>query len=59
VDIPGGSAQSLKESIERIAQLDIEYIFTGHQYGSPGIISGREEIERNYDFVRKNIFPYL
>jgi glyoxylase-like metal-dependent hydrolase (beta-lactamase superfamily II) len=59
VDIPGGSAQSLKESIERIAQLDIEYILTGHQYGSPGIISGREEIERNYDFVRKNIFPYL
>ena len=59
VDIPGGSAQSLKESIERIAELDIEYLLTGHQYGSPGIISGREEIQRNYDFVRKNIYPYL
>jgi hydroxyacylglutathione hydrolase len=59
VDIPGGSAQLLKESIEQVAGLDIEYLLTGHQYGSPGIISGREEIERNYDFVRKNIFPYL
>jgi glyoxylase-like metal-dependent hydrolase (beta-lactamase superfamily II) len=59
VDIPGGSAQLLRESIERVAQLDIEYILTGHQYGSPGIIEGREEIERNFDFIRKNIFPYL
>jgi glyoxylase-like metal-dependent hydrolase (beta-lactamase superfamily II) len=40
VDIPGGSAQMLKESIERVALLDIEYIFTGHQYGSPGISYG-------------------
>jgi glyoxylase-like metal-dependent hydrolase (beta-lactamase superfamily II) len=59
VDIPGGSAQSLRDSIERIAQLDIEYILTGHQYGSPGIIQGREEIKRNFEFIRKNIFPYL
>lgn len=59
VDIPGGSAQMLKESIERVALLDIEYIFTGHQYGSPGIIQGREEVQRNFDIIRRSIFPHL
>ncbi len=59
VDIPGGSAQQLKESIERVAKLDIEYMLTGHQYGSPGILEGKELIERNYDAIRSGIFPYL
>ena len=59
VDIPGGSAQMLKESIERVAQLDIEYLLTGHQYGSPGIITGQENVQHNFDLIRKHIFPYL
>ena len=59
VDVPGGSARSLKESIERIAQLEIEYLLTGHQYGSPGVIQGQRDIKRNFDFVRRNVFPYL
>ena len=59
VDIPGGSAQLLKESIERVAELEIEYLLTGHQYGSPGIIVGQEDIQRNFDLIRKHIFPYL
>jgi len=59
VDIPGGSAKALKASIERVAQLDIEYILTGHQYGSPGIIAGKEAIERNFEMIRKYIYPYL
>lgn len=59
VDFPGGSAHLLKESIERVAQLDIEYMLTGHQYGSPGIIAGKEKISGNYDIIRKYVFPYL
>jgi len=59
VDIPGGSAQQLKNSIERIAKLDIEYLLTGHQYGSPGILEGKDSIEKNYDAIRNGIFPYL
>ena len=59
VDLPGGSPRLLKESIERIAHLEIEYLLTGHQYGSPGIIQGRQDITRNFDFVRKNVFPLL
>lgn len=59
VDLPGGSARLLKESIERISHLEIDYLLTGHQYGSPGIIQGEENIKRNFDFVKKDIFPYL
>jgi hydroxyacylglutathione hydrolase len=59
VDIPGGSAEALKASIERIAELDIEYLLTGHQYGSPGIIKGKEQIKRNFEIIRRSIFPYL
>lgn len=59
VDIPGGSAQLIKESIERVSRLEIEYLLTGHQYGSPGIIQGEQNVRRNFDFVRRNVFPYL
>ena len=59
VDIPGGSAEALKESIEKVAGLDIEYLLTGHQYGSPGIIKGKEQIKHNFEIIRREIFPYL
>jgi len=59
VDLPGGNAKMLKKSIERVAGLDIEYLFTGHQYGGPGIIKGKERIESNFNSIRANIFAYL
>jgi len=59
VDFPGGSASLIKESIERVSKLDIEYLLTGHQYGSPGIVKGEQDISQNFDFVRRYIFPYL
>jgi len=59
VDIPGGSAEALKQSIERLSELDIEYLLCGHPYGHPGVIQGRDAVKRNFDFVRQYIFPYL
>lgn len=59
VDLPGGSAQALKDSIEKVSQLEIEHLLTGHQYGAPGIIQGEAAIKSNFEFVRKNIYPYL
>ena len=59
VDLPGGSAAALKQSIDNLSQLDIEYLLTGHQYGAPGIIQGKENIRRNFDFVKREVFPYL
>lgn len=58
-DMPGGNGGLLKESIERLSQLDIEYLLPGHgtQFGS--IIRGREKVRQNFAFIKINYFPYL
>lgn len=55
VDIPGGDARALKTSIDRLSELDIEYVLCGHPYGHPGIIEGADEVRRNFEFLRTNI----
>jgi hydroxyacylglutathione hydrolase len=59
VDLPGGSANALRQSIQRLSELDIEYLLCGHPYGHPGVITGREAVKHNFDFVKRNVFPYL
>ncbi len=54
-DFPGGSGNLLKESILRLARLDVEYFLPGHM----GIIIGSEQIKRNFQFVTNRIFPYI
>jgi glyoxylase-like metal-dependent hydrolase (beta-lactamase superfamily II) len=51
VDLPGGSPQQLRQSIERLAELDVEYLLCGHPYGHPGLLEGREIIQQNFDTV--------
>ena len=55
VDLPGGSARALKQSIQRLSELDIEYLLCGHPYGHPGIIKGKAAIQNNFDFIKTNI----
>ena len=55
VDLPGGSAKLLRQSINRLSGLDIEYLLCGHPYGDPGIIEGKEAIQKNFDFVKRNV----
>ena len=55
VDFPGGSGKLLKESIENLSNLDIEYLLPGHM----GIVAGKERVQKNFEFVRNNVFPYL
>jgi hydroxyacylglutathione hydrolase len=55
VDFPGGSADELKQSIERLSQLEIEYLLPGHM----DIVTGAENVRRNFDFIRENIFRWL
>lgn len=57
VDLPGGSARLLKQSIERLSELDIEYLLCGHPYGHPGIIKGRAAVQQNFDFIKMNVLP--
>jgi len=59
VDLPGGSAKTLQQSIQRLSDLDIEYLLCGHPYGHSGIIEGKEAVKENFDFVKRNVFPYL
>jgi glyoxylase-like metal-dependent hydrolase (beta-lactamase superfamily II) len=55
VDLPGGDAGLLKQSIERLAQLEIEYLLCGHPYGHPGIIRGKEAVQQNFEFIKSHI----
>lgn len=55
VDFPGGSADQLKQSIEEIAKLSLEYLLPGHM----GIVSGAEKVKHNFEFIRDRVFPWL
>jgi glyoxylase-like metal-dependent hydrolase (beta-lactamase superfamily II) len=55
VDLPGGSASELKQSIERLSQLEIEYLLPGHM----DIVVGREKVKRNFEFIKQYVLGYL
>jgi len=55
VDLPGGSADELKQSIERLSQLEIEYLLPGHM----DIITDAEKVKSNFEFVKKHVFGWL
>ncbi|MDY6837840.1 MAG: MBL fold metallo-hydrolase [Thermodesulfobacteriota bacterium] len=54
-DFPGGNGKLLKESIQRIAELDVEYLLPGHGE----IISGRKAVETNFQMIKDQWFGYL
>ena len=55
VDLPGGSARELKQSIDRLSQLPVEYLLPGHM----DILAGAEKVERNFGFVREYVLKWL
>ena len=55
VDLPGGSADQLKQSIESLSKLDIEYLLPGHM----DIVKGAENVRRNFEFIKQYVFGYL
>jgi hydroxyacylglutathione hydrolase len=54
-DLPGGNADELKESINKLSQLEVEYLLPGHM----GMVTGVENIKRNFEFVKENFFSWL
>ncbi|MBF0509372.1 MAG: MBL fold metallo-hydrolase [Deltaproteobacteria bacterium] len=54
-DFPGCSGRLLKESILRLALLDIEYILPGHGE----IVSGNYEVKRNFALIQQAYLPYV
>lgn len=55
VDLPGGNADDLKNSIEALSKLDVEYLLPGHM----SIVTGAEKVKQNFEFVRSNVFQWL
>jgi glyoxylase-like metal-dependent hydrolase (beta-lactamase superfamily II) len=51
-DLPGGDARALKTSIEKLSRLPIDHLLCGHPYGHPGIISGRQEVQDNFEYIK-------
>jgi hydroxyacylglutathione hydrolase len=56
VDLPGGDPSLLKDSIDRLAKLDVEYLLCGHPYENPGVIQGKSAVKANFEFVKSNIW---
>jgi hydroxyacylglutathione hydrolase len=54
-DFAGGSSEDLKKSIESLSKLDIEYLLPGHM----GPVVGKPKVVFNFDYIRKNVFPWL
>jgi hydroxyacylglutathione hydrolase len=55
VDFIGGDAATLKQSIERLAQLEVDYLLPGHM----DVLTGAERVKQNFDFIRRVVFEYL
>lgn len=54
-DFPGGDGNLLRDSIERLARLDAEWLLSGHGE----VLKGKKNIQRNFSYVRTNFFEYL
>jgi glyoxylase-like metal-dependent hydrolase (beta-lactamase superfamily II) len=55
VDFPGGDGAALKQSLQRVAQLDLEWVLTGH---GP-VLKGKASIQRNFQIIEQLYFGML
>ena len=54
-DLPGGNGEQLKQSIEKIAEREIDLLLPGHM----GVITENERVRKNFEFVRNHVFRWL
>ena len=54
-DLPGGSGKQLKESISRLAELDVEVLCPGHGE----VVVGREKVKKNFKLIKDFWFSQL
>jgi hydroxyacylglutathione hydrolase len=53
IDLPGGDEVAMRESVDRLSKLDLEYCLCGHPYMHPGVIRGKESIKQNFDLIKE------
>ena len=51
-DFPSGSLSVLKKSIDRLSQLDVEYLVPGHSTEFGSVVKGKSNVERNFQAVK-------
>jgi glyoxylase-like metal-dependent hydrolase (beta-lactamase superfamily II) len=54
-DFPGGDGETLKESIGRLSELDVEYLLPGHGV----VVKGKDTIKKNFESVENAYFDFL
>jgi glyoxylase-like metal-dependent hydrolase (beta-lactamase superfamily II) len=54
-DFLEGNSKLLMESIERMSRLDTELLLPGHG----DIVTGKDLVIQNYEFIRQNFYAYL
>ena len=54
-DFPSGSLSLLKESIDRLSYLDVEYLVPGHSTELGSIVAGKANVERNFREIKRFI----
>ena len=55
VDLPGGNAAELKQSVEGLSGLKIEYLLPGHM----GVVTGAEGVKHNFEFISQHVLSRL
>ena len=50
-----GNSNLLMQSIERLSRLDTELLLPGHGE----VVTGKDLVLQNYEFIRQNYYPYL
>jgi hydroxyacylglutathione hydrolase len=51
-DFPSGSPSLLRKSIDKLSQLDVEYLVPGHSTEAGNIIAGKDKVRRNFYTVK-------
>ncbi len=54
-DLPGGKGRMLKESIQRLSELDVDYLMPGHGE----MVVGRDEVQENFKIIEQVWFNQL
>jgi len=55
VDLPGGNADQLRQSIEALSRLEIEYLLPGHM----DVVTSAEKVKSNFDFIKRSVLRWL
>jgi hypothetical protein len=50
--LPCGNLRQLKASVERLSELDVEYLLPGHM----DLLKGKDVVQRNFKHIRQIFF---